>query len=78
MGVRHGDSSVEAVLVSPFPMAQQHLLQLAPSCRGLAALDSPVTPVPALAEVAPTVTHPAPRGKSSDYPNTVIKGEMCF
>lgn len=78
MGVRHGDSSVGAVLVAPFPMAQQHLLQLAQSCRGLAALDSPVTPVPELTEVAPTVTHPAPRGKSSDYPNTVIKGEMCF
>lgn len=78
VGVRHGDSSVGAVLVAPFPMAQQHLLQLAPSCRGLAALDSPVTPVPELTEVAPTVTHPAPRGKSSDYPNTVIKGEMCF
>lgn len=66
------------MLVAPLPVAQQHLLQLAPSCRGPAAPDSPVTPVPPLAGVAPTVTHPAPQGKSSDYPNTVIKGEMCF
>lgn len=54
------------------------LAQLPPGCRGPPALDSPVTPVPALAAIAPAVSHPAPRGKSSDYPNTVIKGEMCF
>lgn len=74
VGVGHGDG----VFRVPLPLAQWQLLQLSPSCRGPPALDSPVTPVPALAAVAPAVSHPAPRGKSSDYPNTVIKGEMCF
>lgn len=46
MDVGRGDSSFGAVLVAPFPVAQQHLLQLTPSCRGPAAPDSPVTPVP--------------------------------
>jgi len=71
----HGRGAAPA---APLPVAQHQLLGLAPRCRGPPALDSPVTPVPALAAVAPAVSHPAPRGKSSDYPNTVIKGEMCF
>lgn len=78
MGDGHGDGGFGAVPAAPLPIAQQQLLPLAPSCRGPPVLDSLVTPVPALATIIPAVSHPVPRGKSSDYPNTVIKGEMCF
>lgn len=70
------DSSVGAVLV-----AQQHLLQLAPGCRGPAAPDSPVTPVPALAGVAPTVPHPRAARKKKKAPIIQIqslKGKCVF
>lgn len=71
VGAGHGSSGFGASL----PIATS---AAPPELPGPPALDSPVTPVPALAAIAPAVSHPAPRGKGSDYPNTVIKGEMCF
>lgn len=61
-----------------FPMAQQHLLQLAPSCRGPAVLDSAVTPVPALTEVAPTVTRLHREEKAVIIQIQSLKGKCVF
>lgn len=78
MGVGRGDSGVGAVLVAPFPRGTAASSPAHPKLPGTCISCLAVTPLPASRPPSLTPRHQGKKKKSSDYPNTVIKGEMCF